>query len=78
MKGPRAGLCGLCRFSRQITSRRGSVFWICGQHRTDPTFPKYPRLPVLDCDSFEVAVEQGGSECEADRAGQTSVGDNQR
>jgi hypothetical protein len=32
-----------------LTSGRGSTFWRCGLHETEPRFAKYPRLPVLAC-----------------------------
>ena len=47
------GLCAECLHSRQISSRRGSVFWQCRKSETDPRFPKYPVLPVLTCAGFE-------------------------
>jgi len=47
------GLCADCRHSRQISSRRGSVFWLCRKSDDDPRFPKYPVLPVLACAGFE-------------------------
>lgn len=54
--GPRrhgAGLCGSCRHHRVVENRRGSVFYMCHRSRTDPTYPKYPPLPVLSCPGFE-------------------------
>ncbi len=47
------GLCADCVHSRQITSQRGSVFWLCRKSEDDPRFPKYPTLPVLRCAGFE-------------------------
>jgi hypothetical protein len=44
-----AGLCETCVHSRVLTSGRGSTFWRCGLHESEPCFPKYPRLPVLAC-----------------------------
>jgi hypothetical protein len=49
----RAGLCESCRFTRQIESDRGSIFYLCERSATDPAFPKYPRLPVLQCPGYE-------------------------
>jgi hypothetical protein len=49
----RAGLCADCRFMRLIQSDRGSTFFLCARSATDPTFPKYPRLPVLQCRGYE-------------------------
>jgi hypothetical protein len=45
----RVGLCADCQFAQRIQSARGSIFFLCERSRTDPAFPKYPRLPVLQC-----------------------------
>jgi hypothetical protein len=50
---PEAGLCDRCRYGNVITSDRGSRFMFCGKSKTDPRFPRYPRLPVRECDGFE-------------------------
>ncbi len=47
-----AGLCATCVQVRRITSDRGSVFYLCQLSKTDPRFPKYPRLPVSSCDGY--------------------------
>jgi hypothetical protein len=47
------GLCGSCVHARTLCSSKGSSFWLCGRHSTDPGFPKYPRLPVLQCRGHE-------------------------
>lgn len=49
-----AGLCADCRFMRRMQSDRGSVFLLCGKSADDPSFPKYPRLPVLRCRGYEI------------------------
>jgi hypothetical protein len=46
------GLCGACWHASQVTSAKQSTFLLCGLSRTDPSFPKYPRLPVLRCDGY--------------------------
>ena len=48
-----AGLCADCVHSRQIESSHGSVFYLCELSRTNPTFAKYPRLPVVSCPGYE-------------------------
>ncbi len=50
---PAPGLCADCLHSRQISSRRGSAFWLCRKSESDPAFPKYPALPVLRCAGYE-------------------------
>jgi hypothetical protein len=54
----RIGLCAKCRHSRQIKSDRGSIFYLCRRSLTDPSFPKYPRLPVLHCSGFEAQADE--------------------
>jgi len=48
-----AGLCATCVNVRRVVSDRESVFYLCELSKTDPRFPKYPRLPVLACERFE-------------------------
>jgi hypothetical protein len=55
---PQPGLCATCVHSRQISSRRASVFWLCRKSETDPRFAKYPVLPVLECSAFEPGRER--------------------
>jgi len=43
------GLCASCARSEIIRSSRGSTFFRCKLSDTDPHFPKYPRLPVIEC-----------------------------
>ena len=40
---------------RTILSERGSQFVMCLRSRTDPGYPKYPRLPVRACPGYEDA-----------------------
>ena len=56
------GLCGHCLHARVILNRRGSVFFLCGRSRTDPGFPRYPRLPVLACPGHEAGHPDKGVE----------------
>ena len=46
------GLCADCRFMRRVESDRGSIFYLCERSATDARFPKYPRLPVLQCAGY--------------------------
>jgi hypothetical protein len=48
-----AGLCDSCRHQRLVGTTRGSEFSMCERSRTDERFPKYPRLPVLECVGWE-------------------------
>jgi hypothetical protein len=44
-----AGLCASCTHAIVVTSDRGTQYLRCALSQTDPSFPKYPRLPVLSC-----------------------------
>ena len=52
---PQVGLCSVCANSRVTGNRRGSRFYMCRLAATDRAFRKYPRLPMLSCDGFELA-----------------------
>lgn len=52
MSRPDAGLCERCRHQRLIRNTRGSEFSLCELSKTDPDFPRYPRLPVTSCRGF--------------------------
>jgi hypothetical protein len=45
----RVGLCVTCRHSTRIVNARGSTFYLCELSRVDPSFPRYPPLPVIAC-----------------------------
>lgn len=47
------GLCANCRHVKRTESGRGSVFYMCTLWKVDERFPKYPRLPVLQCPGYE-------------------------
>lgn len=53
MTRPAAGLCATCAHQRLIHNTRGSTFSLCERSRTDPSFPRYPRLPVRECRGWE-------------------------
>jgi hypothetical protein len=36
-----------------VGNTRGSRFSLCERSKTDPAFPKYPRLPVTSCHGYE-------------------------
>ena len=48
-----AGLCDSCIHQKLIRSGRGSEFSMCLRSKTDERFPKYPRLPVLECPGYQ-------------------------
>lgn len=49
---PEVGLCSVCEHARVLENRRGSRFYLCGLAAVDPSFPRYPPLPVVDCRGF--------------------------
>lgn len=50
---PPAGLCNACAHQQLVPNRRGSVFSLCKRSKDDPSFPRYPRIPVRECRGFE-------------------------
>jgi hypothetical protein len=55
----KAGLCDSCRHQRIVRNTRGSAFSLCERSRTDPAYPRYPRLPVLRCAGHEPREKTG-------------------
>jgi hypothetical protein len=54
---PPAGLCDRCVHQRLVPNTRGSVFSLCQRFRDEPAvYPRYPRLPVLECAGYEPRV----------------------
>ncbi|HEX5851741.1 MAG TPA: hypothetical protein VFY36_01490 [Solirubrobacteraceae bacterium] len=49
-----AGLCETCVHLREVRNTRGSTFYLCERSREDPAYPRYPRLPVLECRGHEL------------------------
>lgn len=48
-----AGLCDTCVHQRIIANTRGSRFSMCERSRTQPEYPRYPRIPVLACAGYD-------------------------
>jgi hypothetical protein len=55
----RAGLCDTCAHQQVVRNTRGSVFSLCLRSRTDPAYPKYPRVPVLACAGHAPHAQRG-------------------
>jgi len=49
----RFGLCDTCVHQQIVRNTRGSVFSLCRRSRDEPEFPRYPRVPVLECRGYE-------------------------
>jgi len=50
---PDAGLCESCLHQQVVRNTRGSRFSLCRRSKTDPAFPRYPRVPVFSCPGYE-------------------------
>jgi hypothetical protein len=48
-----AGLCDTCTHQRIVRNTRGSAFSLCERSKTDPSYPRYPRLPVKRCEGHD-------------------------
>ena len=51
---PSVGLCSVCRFVKKQDTKRGAVFYRCGRADQDPSFMKYPPIPIGQCRGFEL------------------------
>lgn len=47
-----AHLCRTCRHARTVETER-STFLLCRRSESDPTYPKYPYVPILACEGYE-------------------------
>jgi hypothetical protein len=54
-----AGLCDRCTHQQIVRNTRGSSFSLCRRSREDPAYPRYPRVPVLECAGYEAAGGEG-------------------
>jgi hypothetical protein len=50
---PPAGLCDACAHQQIVRTGRGSEFSLCRRSKTEPEYPKYPRVPVLECPGYD-------------------------
>jgi PEGA domain len=57
-----SGLCATCVHARTIESAKGSKFLLCQRSLTDPSYPKYPRLPILSCPGHEAVSADNSTE----------------
>ena len=63
------GLCDVCIHQRVVGNTRGSRFSLCGRSKHDERFPRYPRMPVVDCVGFAPReAVRSGSEPAAPRS----------
>jgi hypothetical protein len=55
-----AGLCDSCAHQQIVRNTRGSSFSLCRRSREDPAYPRYPRIPVIECPGYEPSTAAGG------------------
>jgi len=51
----RAGLCLHCLYGRSVAGKNEVTYYLCERSFTDPSFRKYPALPVLRCSGYSPA-----------------------
>ena len=51
----RVGLCETCIYAKVIQNQRESLFLLCKYSKIDPSFRKYPNLPVTVCTAYKEA-----------------------
>jgi hypothetical protein len=47
------GLCRACQHAKLNETRRGTTYLRCTRAEWDSRLPRYPRLPVVECEGFE-------------------------
>jgi len=55
-----AGLCDACLHQKLVPNTRGSIFSLCLRSREDPSYPRYPGLPVRACPGFQLRSADAG------------------
>ena len=53
--GAAPGLCASCQHAKLNATNRGTAYLPCTRAAWDSRLPRYPRLPVLECDGYERA-----------------------
>jgi hypothetical protein len=53
--GAAPGLCASCQHAKLNATNRGTAYLRCTRAAWDSRLPRYPRLPVLECDGYERA-----------------------
>lgn len=53
-----AGLCVTCKYLKLVENERGSKFVMCLLSKTNPSFRKYPSLPVFFCAGYLSATSE--------------------
>jgi len=53
-----AGLCETCSHRQIVRSSKGSSFVLCRLSEVDPSFRRYPVLPIIACRGYERGPER--------------------
>ena len=56
---PPPGLCASCGHVRLVHPHRETRFYLCRRADADPSYPRYPRLPVSTCSGYADAEARG-------------------
>jgi len=54
------GLCETCVHAQKVKGKQ-TTFWMCRRSRTDQSFPRYPRLPVMHCRGYEAKTDDAAT-----------------
>ena len=46
-------LCETCGWMREVTTPKGSRFFLCELSSTNPAYAKYPPQPVVRCQGYQ-------------------------
>ncbi|MEZ4826909.1 MAG: hypothetical protein R3C61_11600 [Bacteroidia bacterium] len=49
----KTSLCHTCAFMREVSNKRGSIFFQCEKSRSNPSYARYPMQPVWTCKGYE-------------------------
>jgi hypothetical protein len=52
-----AGLCARCLHARRTISKHGGTFILCKLAEIERRFPKYPLLPILSCEGYQLDLK---------------------
>lgn len=47
------GLCGTCASMRDVVNENGHHYFLCNLSKMDVRYPKYPKLPMVNCDGYK-------------------------
>ena len=45
-------LCEKCQNLQEVSTAKGSRFLLCRLSKNDPSYPKYPPQPIVQCEGY--------------------------